>query len=245
MIKAFVVTTILFFSTYVLAESLQLPKVKEGDTWTYRATFDNTSGSNTAGGWSQNSSVNTVTRVTSSTIFLDVHQTESKLPPKEIFVGLDWSLMQDFNGIQTITSQPLNFPLYVGKSWNLNLTNPRQVQNIQSVTNTIKYVIIGYEKVSVPAGDFNALKIEAEGQWTADLIAQKSVVQSGKVDANGSTMVSQTQNNTAKQASGKLYKVYWYAPETKRFVKSVEEVYSNTNVRTNQITLELESFKVN
>jgi hypothetical protein len=51
------------------------------------------------------------------------------------------------------------------------------------------------------------------------------------------------QNTTERQVTGRLYKAFWYAPEVKRWVKSVEEYYSNGGVRNERYTQELESFK--
>lgn len=44
--------------------------------------------------------------------------------------------------------------------------------------------------------------------------------------------------------SGRTYKAFWYVPEVKRCVKSVEEYYAHGGVRSESYTSELESFKL-
>jgi hypothetical protein len=56
-------------------------------------------------------------------------------------------------------------------------------------------------------------------------------------------MTTQVENTAERQTSGRLYKAFWYVPEVKRWVKSVEEYYSSGGVRNERYTQELESFK--
>jgi hypothetical protein len=44
--------------------------------------------------------------------------------------------------------------------------------------------------------------------------------------------------------SGRTYKAFWYVPEVRRWVKSVEEYYGSGGVRNERYTAELESFKL-
>jgi len=41
----------------------------------------------------------------------------------------------------------------------------------------------------------------------------------------------------------RLYKAFWYVPEIKRWMKSVEEDYSNGGVRSIRRTMELHSYR--
>jgi hypothetical protein len=45
-------------------------------------------------------------------------------------------------------------------------------------------------------------------------------------------------------ASGRTYKAFWYVPEVRRWVKSVEEYYASSGVRNEKYTGELESFNL-
>lgn len=107
-----------------------------------------------------------------------------------------------------------------------------------------KYTVVGYESIEVPAGKFNAWKIEAEGRWTAELEPTQTVVQGAQSNADGVSMVTQTQKTTDRTVSGRTYKAFWYVPEVKRWVKSVEEYYGSGGVRNERYTGELESFKL-
>jgi hypothetical protein len=57
-------------------------------------------------------------------------------------------------------------------------------------------------------------------------------------------MVTQVQKARTEPATGRTYKAFWYVPEVRRWVKSVEEYYGSGGVRNERFTMELESFKV-
>jgi len=105
-----------------------------------------------------------------------------------------------------------------------------------------KYTVVGWEQIEVPAGKFRALKIEAEGHWQAEIAPGQTVTQSGQSGDNATTLVTQVQKSTEKVTSGRTYRAFWYVPEVKRWVKSVEENYSSGGTRSERDTLELESF---
>jgi hypothetical protein len=104
--------------------------------------------------------------------------------------------------------------------------------------------VVGFESIEVPAGKFNALKIEAEGRWTAELEPTQTVVQGAQSNAGGTSMVTQMQKTTEKTVSGRTYKAFWYVPGVRRWVKSVEEYYGNGGVRNERYTGELEALKL-
>jgi hypothetical protein len=97
---------------------------------------------------------------------------------------------------------------------------------------------------AVKAGDTNALKVEEEGHWTAELEPTQTVVQGAQSNAEGTSMTTQLQKTRETTVSGRTYKAFWYVPEVKRWVKSVEEYYGNGGVRSESYTTELESFKL-
>jgi hypothetical protein len=108
----------------------------------------------------------------------------------------------------------------------------------------LKYRVVGWEDVEVPAGKFKALKIEAEGSWSGEIAPQTTASAASQAGALGTTAVVQTVNVKAETVTGRLYQAYWYAPEVKREVKSVEENYDTNGVRTARFTNDLESYKV-
>jgi len=185
-----------------------------------------------------------VSRVTSSSIYFSSKQSGSTQPPRDLIAGLDWRRIRDVNGKETTVNQPLAFPLAPGNSWDVEYTeqHPNKVHKFEQWQATFK--AIGYETVDVPAGKFNALKIEAEGHWTAELEPSQTVVQGAQTAESNTTMVTEVKKTTAIPINGRTYKAFWYAPEVKRWVKSVEEYYGNGGVRNERYTGEMESFKL-
>lgn len=89
----------------------------------------------------------------------------------------------------------LSFPLEVGKRWRYTtdwVFKPKG-SNGSSITDV---VVIGHEKVTVPAGEFNAFKLVAKGSL------------SGVSPINS-------------QYAGVVTTTYWYAPAARAVVKSV------------------------
>jgi hypothetical protein len=165
-------------------------------------------------------------------------------PPSEMLTGPDWRRIRSVNGQQTVVNRPLSFPLSVGKAWDVEYTedHPNRLHNSEHFKTAFK--VAAWEDVTVPAGTFHALKIEGDGEWMAVMAPAVSAVAGARVDAFGSTAVTQTGRTLATTASGRIYRAFWYAPEVKRWVKSVEEYYSSTGVRNERYTDELESYKV-
>lgn len=233
--------TVLLVSAQGLAhaQDIALPTIKAGDSWTYRITTEKG-----ANGWNQTRDDISVSRVTASAIYFTSKQSGSTQAPLELLAGRDWSRMRDVNGKETLVNRPLAFPLSTGKTWDLlyEERHPNKAHKLEKWDN--KFTVIGYENVDVPAGKFKALKIESEGKWMADLEPTQTVVQGAQAGQSGATMISQVQRVAEATVSGRTYKAFWYVPEIKRWVKSVEEYYGTGGVRNERYTAELESFKL-
>ena len=229
----------MIFCAGATAQSIEAPVLKPGDSWTYRLTQERA-----PSGWVQSRNEFTVERVTASAIYYTAKQAGSSQTPREILSGPDWSRMRDVNGKETVVNRPLVFPLTTGKTWNLEYSelSPNKVHKSEQWSS--KYTVVGYETVEVPAGKFNALKIEAEGHWTAEMEPGQSIVQGAQTSQNSTTMTTSVQRASDKPTSGRTYKAFWYAPEVRRWVKSVEEFYSSGGIRNERETAELEAFKV-
>jgi hypothetical protein len=223
-----------------LAQSVNAPTFKAGDTWTYKITTEKGNA-----GWTQNHEVSTVSRATPSSIYFQTKQEGSTQPPRELVSGIDWSRMRDVNGKETVVNRPLSFPLTVGKTWELDYTEQQPNKAHKAETFHNKYTVIGYESIQVPAGTFNALKIEAEGRWDAEIAPSQSAVATTQATQNGTVAVAQVSKTLATTATGRTYKAFWYVPEIKRFVRTEEEYYNNGGVRNERYTSELESFTLN
>ncbi|MHB8847906.1 MAG: hypothetical protein ACYC43_05660 [Burkholderiales bacterium] len=229
----------LILSLPVMAASIETPTVKAGDTWSYQNTIE--SG---AADWKQRQDIITVSHVTPTRIYYTVKQKDSSLPEKQIVTDLGWSRIRDVNGVQTTVNKPLFFPLEAGKTWEIRYTEQHPNKLLTSETFNSKYTVTGYEAIEVPAGKFNAIKIEEEGAWTAELAPSQSVLLNTQFQLNNTTAVAQVSKISAAKKSGRTYKAFWYVPEVKRFVKSVEEYYGANGIRTQRFTSELESFKL-
>lgn len=228
------------FSISALAQSADLPSVQAGDTWTYRDTVEK--GPN---GWTQSQNDLTVSHTTSSSIYYTTQASGSTQTPKEAYAGSDWSRLRSVDSKETVVNKPFSFPLTPGKTWNVQYTeqHPNKIHTYEQIDD--KYKVVGFETVEVPAGKFQAIKVEAEGQWTAEMAPVNTVVQGAQAAPNTTTMFTQVNKNSPVTATGRTYKAFWYVPETKRWVKSIEEYYGGNGVRNARYTEELTSFKVN
>ena len=239
MYRVVLTAVVVLLTTPALAESIEKPKVVAGDTWTYRSTMEQGPGAH------QNHNEITVIRAGASDILIGIKEVGSTMPPREQLVGSDWSRFRSVNGANTVVNQPLNFPLSPGKSWMIEFKDDHPTNRAhQSERFKEKFAVSGWEDVTVPAGTFKALKIECEGEWTADLAPDIATAARTRTDAQGSTVVMQTNKVTPQTITGRLYKAFWYVPETKRTVKSVEEDFNPSGARVARGTEELESYKV-
>lgn len=108
----------------------------------------------------------------------------------------------------------LSFPLAVGKAWE----GSYEWTNLQGVTGstTLKVKVLGREQVTVPAGTFDAFKIEYQGSFT----------------------------RSGSFGTGSMHSVYWYAPAVKRIVREEYRDTTTTGQRWDQHVTVLESFSL-
>jgi hypothetical protein len=240
MTKAFAILSLLGAAASCPAQTIEMVAPKAGDSWIYK----NTTERPPPVGFRQSTDEISVERVTPSAIYVTTKQMGSPQPPRELLTGLDWSRIRDVNGKETVVNRPLAFPLTPGKSWDVQFTELNPNRNNKSEQWTVKYTVTGYETIQVAAGSFKALKIEAEGRWVAERQPGTTVVQGATTTPGGATMSTDVQKASDTPISGRIYKAFWYVPEVRRWVKSVEELYSSTGVRNERVATELESFKL-
>ncbi|MGI4813322.1 MAG: hypothetical protein ACRYG5_19805 [Janthinobacterium lividum] len=220
------------------AASVSAPVLKPGDTWTYATTVE--TGPN---GWRQTRDEIVVTRATSDHVYFETKQAGANQAATEVIAGADWSRSRSVNGTETVVNQPLSFPLTGGKTWQVKYTEAHPNVKYDSEAFAMRFKVIGPESVQVTAGKFDAIKIEAEGEWTAQTAPVRAATSGVLSNQGGTTIVMQARNPTSVTATGRLYKAFWYAPSVGRWVKSVEEYYNSNDVRTQRFSSELESFK--
>jgi hypothetical protein len=237
-IIALTAAVFLFFLSSAAAQVVERPVIKAEDSWTYTNTIEQ--GTH----WRQTHDESSVIRASETQILLSNKESGSKLPPKEVLSGPDWSRFRSINGHEQVVNRPFVFPLSPGKTWELEYTedHPNRAHDRETFHST--YKVVGWEEVKVPAGTFSALKVEAEGHWTADLAPAVSASEHTRADNQGTTTVMRTDKTAPQTATGRLYKAFWYVPEVKRHVKAIEEYFGPNGVRNERYTLELDSFKV-
>lgn len=221
-----------------VAQSAPAPALKPGDTWTYVNTLEKTPSI-----WHQTHDEVTVLRATQSHIYYTSKQAGSTQAPNEVVAGADWSRERSINGAEVVVNRPLQFPLSSGKTWDLGYTEDHPNKTYSSLKWSSQYRVVDTETVEVPAGKFQAIKVEAEGDWVGQIEPTQTVTQAVQTQQGDTAMVTHAQNTAPKQVTGRTYKAFWYVPEIGRWVKSVEEYYGSNGVRNGRYTSELESFK--
>ncbi|MFL9892690.1 hypothetical protein [Paraburkholderia sp. RL17-381-BIF-C] len=221
-----------------IAQSAPPPVLKTGDTWTYVNTFEKAPSV-----WRQTHDEVTVLRATSSHIYYASKPSGSTQAANELIAGADWSRERSVNGTEMVVNRPLAFPLSPGKTWSIDYAeqHPNKMHALEKWRT--QYRVVDTEAVEVPAGKFQAIKVEAEGDWTAQIEPTQTVTQAVQVQQGDTAMVTHAQKTGPVQATGRTYKAIWYVPEIGRWVKSVEEYYASNGVRNERYTSELESFK--
>ena len=101
------------------------------------------------------------------------------------------------DGVLEIKAGLLQFPLTAGGDYGAqwDMRRPRAGSFHARHSRSVK--VLGWELIEVPAGKFNALKVVAEGTWQ-------------RLDGK-------------RKASGWARNTIWYAPEVKRWVKTLYE----------------------
>ena len=219
------------------AQTATAPMIAPNDSWTYATT------SEVGGNFRQVRDEMTVDHVSAGAIAVTERTLDSNTPARQVLMNADWSRTRSVNGHQTMVNQPLDFPLRVGKSWIIEYTEDNPNRQHTSEHFRSPYKVTGWEDVTVPAGTFHALKVEVDGEWSAAIAPATMAAGGARVDRFGATGVTQATRIPASTASGRTYKAFWYVPEVKRWVKSVEEYYSSNGQRTASYRSELASYK--
>ena len=239
--RLLVTLVLLCLNVNIYGQEAPMPNLQEGDKWVYNIKIDQLPQGSMTRKWEFS-----VVRVSSSSVVVARKPVDSNLPPQESAFANDWSRSTSVNGKITTTLKNFDFPLQVGKKWEVAFTDEKPNDKIRSVKRSFTYKVIGWEEVKVTAGTFKAIKIEADGEWFNEFsptnIIAGSRVESG---ATGSSVTMESRNSsTPKSTSGKYYKAIWYAPEVKREVKSVEETFNADSSISNRTTAELDSLQV-
>jgi hypothetical protein len=157
---------------------------------------------------------------------------------------VDWHRVRAVNGVETVVNQPLDFPLTVGKHWEVHYReeHPNKDHAWEDFSST--YTVVGVEHVEVAAGKFDAIKIEAEGRWLAETAPSNTIATAAQGASGTATITTQIGTANARRIEGRTYKAFWYVPSVRRWVKSVEEYYASSGERSERRTAELDSYQL-
>jgi len=214
------------------------PALQAGDTWV----FDRAREQGTAG-FAQRRVDLTIERLGTDTMQVGIKNDGAPTGFEDHMLGLDWSQRRLIGSQQEVTGRPFAFPMKVGSTWTTDFVDNRQIGLRTSAHFHVTYKVVGWEDVTVPAGTFHALKIEANGIVDATVKASTTAVAGGAVTSSGGTAISQVKKTPAGIVHSITYGVQYYVPEIKYYVKSIQEEYNSENVRTVRDTDSLVSFK--
>ncbi len=236
--KIFLVVFLSSLTAAARAELISQPSLSPNDSWSYHVRVQN------CGAIKDSHVTISVTRVGSDGVVVSEKSNAAPDRVASSLFGSDWSKRRGVNGLETTVNRPLAFPLEVGKSWRVEFTEQNPNPQKLSETDVLPYKVVGWEDVTVPAGKFHALKIESLGRWMAELSPR--VVNNAAVARWGSVATRSSESRIIKgvRVSGRYYKCFWYVPNVKRWVKSIEENYSSNDSLSQSMTTELESFDV-
>lgn len=236
--KSWIVATAAFWASTAHAQTAPVPTLAVDDSWSYLSTIE--IGTN----WRQTHQQVSITHAGAGSVGISTKEVGSNAPARESLTNPDWSRTRSVNGHETVVNRPFAFPLTVGKSWTVEYTEDNPNRQHTSEHFRTPYKVVGWEDVTVTAGTFHALKIEADGEWSAAVSPAVSAVSGSRVDRQGSATIVQTNRTQPTVISGRTYHAFWYVPAVNRWVKSVEEYYSPTGSRTSSFKDELEAYKL-
>ena len=160
-----------------LAQTADRPDVKVGDRWVFKVSSRMGPGA---------VEVSDRVWIVTSVAATGIKGTEN---------GKPLMLTPDLNVLESPRSKDsdprrLSFPLHLGKQWSYTDNYVLKRQGVEGRI-SVNAKVVGYEKVRVPAGEFDAFKLERKGNWQL---------------TSGET--------------GESTETYWYAPAARTVVKS-------------------------
>lgn len=221
------------------AQQIDGPQLKAGDKWVYQVRSEHPRKETTLSTYQWS-----VVRDTARNLVVTIGALDSNVPPRQEFLNPDWSKAISLKGQETIIRKPFDFPLAPGKQWTIKWELDNLGPAVKFERDELDYRVVGWEQVTVPAGTFKALKIEADGSWYREYNEQgPSAAAAVASDAGGtSSRTVSRKPYTMPPQTGRRYQAWWYAPEVRREVKYIVENASSTGTLGNRESAELESF---
>ncbi len=217
---------------------IMAPDLKPGDSWI----FDRSTERGTSGFSDQHVDLK-IEHVGVDTMVVGVKLEGAPTDFEDHVVGADWSQRRIIDGKQTATARPLAFPLAVGETWTSAFVDSKHYGTQVSAEHQATHKVTGWEDVTTPAGTFHAIRIESDDKVKAQFMAANGAVGGAVATADGATVIAKTSNSGPHTEYAEILSTFYYVPEIKYWVKSVEDTYNSENVRTRRQTNLLISFK--
>jgi hypothetical protein len=165
-----------------------LPAVKAGDHWRFEESDQRT-------GIKEAEFDRKITSVTPSEIQGTENEAKLVLTP-------ELNVVESSTMVVTGDAKLLSFPLEVGKKWNTKYSFANK-QSSTKLRFQLEASVVAYEKVKVPAGEFDAFKIEYKGYW----------------------------NNETTGRNGRIKMTNWFSPDARCIVRNEYDDGHNNWVR--------------
>jgi hypothetical protein len=170
---------LVLFADWAIAQTVDRPDVRVGDEWKFAVYY-------------------TVPSATPNRTWLITSVTEAGIDGAEN--GEPLRLTGELNVVESPRDKSSNFkllafPLEVGKRWHY-VNDWVFKMNGSAGRSTVDAEVVAYEKVTVPAGEFDAFKLSSRERL------------SGTSPVGG-------------QYAGEITRTYWYAPRARTIVRSV------------------------
>jgi hypothetical protein len=183
---------LVWYSSPSVAQTIERPASAIGDSWTYRV-VDHRSGS------AVHTEIYTVTKKLDDGYEITIKRSDR---PERIFkTTLNLNTLADVPGHSVVERQFFDWPLVAGKTWEFGY--PEASQRFPGLVYQYRFKarVVGTDEVTVPAGKFQAVKIEYDGGFN-------------RSEGGGYARATST---------------IWYAADVKRSVKSryAESDFSN------------------
>lgn len=153
------------------------PQVKVGDQWHWERSDRRT-------GIKEGETKRAITAISATQI--DGTENDSKFT-----LSLDLMTLESSTMVASVPARIIEYPLEIGKKWDFKWAFKNKVNNA-SIRWEVAAEVVAFEKVRVPAGEFDAFKIEYKGFF----------------------------NNETTRGNGRIRQTLWYAPAAKTVVKT-------------------------
>jgi hypothetical protein len=214
------------------------PEYTVGDSWVFDQTVEKG-----PTGFAQVRLDLAIERLDGETMIVGLKRDGAPVAFEDHVVGADWSQRELADGQEMVTTRPFTVPLTVGQSWTVDYVDStrRGGQISNHVHRT--YRAVGWRDVTVPAGAFRAIEVQADGIDDATVEVPAAAVGGAFASSTGTTSVSHAQRGGQGHVIRKTHDELYYVPQIKNYVKSIEEQYNTDEVQIFSKTRVLVAFK--